>query len=87
MHIANVGEAKANLSKLIQQALAGNEVVIAKHGQPLVKLMPVELDNRPRVGGQWAGMMVIPSGDELEAIDKEIEASFGASTIFPDGPV
>lgn len=38
---ANVHEAKTNLSKLIEQALNGEEVVIAKAGKPLVRLIPV----------------------------------------------
>lgn len=38
---ANVHEAKTNLSKLIEQASNGEEVVIAKAGKPLVRLIPV----------------------------------------------
>jgi prevent-host-death family protein len=44
----NVAEAKAQLSRLIERALAGEEVVISKHGKPLVKLVPYERDTRPR---------------------------------------
>lgn len=39
---ANIHEAKTTLSKLIERALAGEEVVIAKAGKPLVTLRPVE---------------------------------------------
>ncbi|WAC59316.1 type II toxin-antitoxin system Phd/YefM family antitoxin [Brevundimonas sp. SL130] len=38
---ANIHEAKTTLSKLIERALAGEEVVIAKAGKPLVRLSPV----------------------------------------------
>lgn len=37
----NVGEAKTRLSQLIAQAENGADVVIARHGQPAVRLMPV----------------------------------------------
>jgi prevent-host-death family protein len=38
----NIAEAKAKLSSLLDQALAGEEVVIARAGKPLVRLTPVE---------------------------------------------
>jgi prevent-host-death family protein len=38
----NMHEAKTNFSKLVELALAGEEVVIARHGKPLVKLVPVD---------------------------------------------
>lgn len=37
----NIHEAKTTLSKLIERAMAGEEVTIAKAGKPLVRLMPV----------------------------------------------
>ena len=48
MSTTNVAEAKAKLSKLIEDALDGEEVVISKHGKPLVKLVPVDVDTSPR---------------------------------------
>ena len=48
MQTTNVAEAKAQLSKLIEKALTGEEVVISKHGKPLVKLIPYERDTHPR---------------------------------------
>ena len=38
----NLHDAKTNLSRYVEQALDGDEVVIARAGQPLVKLVPVE---------------------------------------------
>lgn len=74
MHIANITEAKTNLSLLIKRALAGHEVVIAKGDEPLVKLTPFKRDVSPRVGGQWAGKVEI-HGD-FEFTDEEIEELF-----------
>lgn len=42
----NVAEAKARLSALIDAALAGDDVVIARDGRPAVKLVPVEAVGR-----------------------------------------
>ena len=39
--IVNIHAAKTNLSKLIEKAEAGEEVVIARNGKPAVKLTPV----------------------------------------------
>lgn len=41
MHQLNIAEAKAHLSELIQRAITGDEVVIARDGKPLVRLVPV----------------------------------------------
>jgi prevent-host-death family protein len=37
----NIYEAKTSLSRLVQQAVDGEEIVIAKYGKPMVKLVPV----------------------------------------------
>ena len=42
MPAINLNEAKANLSKLVDAAVAGEEIIIAKAGQPVVRLTPVE---------------------------------------------
>lgn len=44
MQITNISEAKANLSKLIEQVLNGHEVVIGKAGKPVAKLVPYQMD-------------------------------------------
>ena len=38
--VVNVAEAKAKLSELLEAALRGEEVIIAKRGKPLVRLTP-----------------------------------------------
>jgi prevent-host-death family protein len=39
--IVNMHQAKVSLSRLVESALAGEEVVIARNGEPLVRLVPV----------------------------------------------
>lgn len=54
----NIHEAKTNLSKLIQQALAGDEVIIAKAGKPQVKLVPV-VEHPVRKPGRFKGQFEV----------------------------
>ncbi len=53
MKIVNVHEAKSQLSKLIEQVEAGEDVVIARAGKPAVRLIAFKAEARPRVGGVW----------------------------------
>ncbi len=55
MKYHTVHEAKTNLSKLIQKACDGEEVVIARGKKPVVKLVPVGTAQRKRVPGRFEG--------------------------------
>jgi prevent-host-death family protein len=48
----NLYAAKTNLSKLVERAAAGEEIVIAKSGKPKAKLVPYRAPRRKRVGGR-----------------------------------
>jgi len=76
MSTTNVAEAKAKLSQLIEQALSGEEVVIAKHGKPLVKLVPVELDTSPRdlTKRVWEGELWI--ADDFNELPDDLLRAF-----------
>ena len=74
MHIANIHDAKAKLSELIKRALAGEEVVIAKAGEPMVRLTPVQHDLTPRKGGQLKGKIWI--ADNFDEFDEELDEMF-----------
>jgi prevent-host-death family protein len=52
---ANIHEAKSQLSRLIRDALAGKDVVIARDGRPVVRLVPVAGSRAPRRLGGWKG--------------------------------
>lgn len=60
MSVVNVHEAKTHLSRLLDQALAGEEVVIMRAGKPLVRLTPVETSRKRRVLGTAEGDFVVP---------------------------
>ena len=71
----NIHEAKTHLSRLIEQALAGDEVIIGKAGKPLVRLTPIE-PVRP-VLGSAKGQIVFKRGWDAPLTDAEIEDIFG----------
>ena len=47
----NIHYAKTHFSELIKRSLAGDEVVIAKSGEPLVKLVPYHAKSQNRMPG------------------------------------
>jgi prevent-host-death family protein len=50
-----VHQAKTNLSKLLREASAGKEVIIARGKKPIAKLVPIEDKGKKRVPGEWIG--------------------------------
>ncbi|MBI2686600.1 MAG: type II toxin-antitoxin system Phd/YefM family antitoxin [Acidobacteria bacterium] len=57
----NVDEAQKNLSRLLAQAIAGEEVIITQPGQPVVKLTPVASVPFQRKLGTAKGDFIVPS--------------------------
>jgi prevent-host-death family protein len=76
----NMHEAKTHLSKLVERVEGGEEIVISRAGKPAAKLVPVKLG--PRELGGLEGMEM-PSDEEWEQMDKEVEQLFEESEIFP----
>ncbi|MCH9676609.1 MAG: type II toxin-antitoxin system prevent-host-death family antitoxin [Actinomycetia bacterium] len=73
MTIVNIYEAKAQLSALVSQAERGEEVVIARAGRPLVRLVPIAAPLATRSPGALKGRIAF--FDETE-IDAEIQQLF-----------
>lgn len=65
MRTVNVYEAKTHLSRLLDAAAAGEEIVIARAGKPLVKLVAYREDECPREPGYWRGKVHIADVDIL----------------------
>jgi prevent-host-death family protein len=57
--IVNLYEAKTSLSRLVDRAAAGEEIVIAKAGRPLAKLVPAAGGVARRKPGGWKGRVKI----------------------------
>ena len=62
MITVNVHEAKTHLSRLLSRILAGEEVVIAKSGKPLARLIPFEQPKQKRTAGRDQGLFTVPDG-------------------------
>lgn len=70
----NVHEAKTHLSRLLARAAAGEDIVIAKAGTPVAKLVPYREPAGSRQPGTWAGRVrIAPDFDELPA---DVSAAF-----------
>jgi prevent-host-death family protein len=62
VHQFNVAQAKARFSQLIQKALAGENVIIARDNKPLVKLVPLGRAARRRQPGSARGQVRMSRG-------------------------
>ena len=75
--VVNVHEAKTHVSRPIEQALAGEEVVTARAGKPAVTLTPVPADKSKRPLGLLRGQIWV-AADAFDD-DPEIESLFNGS--------
>lgn len=66
MVVFNIHEAKTHFSKLLERVLNGEEVVIAKAGKPVARILPYATEDiSPRVSGIDKGIVIImPDFDE-----------------------
>jgi prevent-host-death family protein len=78
MQTVNVHEAKTHFSRLVDQAAAGEEIIIAKAGKPVARLVPLASSHRPkRRLGALAGVAVIPADFDAPLPDEVIDAFEG----------
>jgi prevent-host-death family protein len=70
----NIHEAKTHLSKLLERVAIGEEVIIAKAGTPVAKLVPVSSAKREFRFGCAKGEFVVP--DDFDEANAEIEQLF-----------
>ncbi len=75
MQTINIHEAKTHFSKLVEAVMQGREIVIAKAGVPVAKLVPVKNMKPKRNFGLLKGKMKIAK-DFDEPLSKEILTSF-----------
>ena len=74
MAIANIHEAKSQLSKLVDRAMNGEEVIIAKPCRPTVRLVPIPTDSSARHGWRWKGRVRIAV--DFDTLADDIAVSF-----------
>ena len=71
----NIYEAKTNLSRLVDRAAQGEEIVIAKAGKPKAKLVPYRPEKKRRAGANVLGVTFIAE-DFDDPLPPELQASF-----------
>ena len=65
----NIHHAKTHLSRLIEVVASGNEIVIARGGRPMARLVPLGRDDSPRKPGLLKGKLRIAEDfDRVAAI-------------------
>jgi prevent-host-death family protein len=78
MIFTNIYEAKSRLSKLVEQAEQGEEVIIARAGKPVAKLVPYGPPPKAcRKGGQWKDKVWM--AEDFDALPDDIAAAFGVT--------
>lgn len=84
MSTVNIHAAKTNLSRLVEEAASGKEVIIAKAGVPMVRLVPVKsAEQKKRPPGLGIGRLKIPP-ELYEPLPDEIIDQFYNGPIFPN---
>jgi prevent-host-death family protein len=72
--VYNLYEAKTHLSNLVERAAQGEEIVFAKGGKPMARLVPLA-SHAPRCPGGWEGRVRI--AEDFDApLPEEVLAAF-----------
>lgn len=70
----NIHEAKTHLSRLLERVEQGEEIVIARAGRPIARLVPHAGAREPRKPGGWKGQVRI--AEDFDELPEEIAAAF-----------
>jgi prevent-host-death family protein len=70
----DIGEAEAHLSRLVERAAAGEEIIISKAGRPVARLGPIPRAATPREPGRWRGQVLIH--EDFDELPPEVAAAF-----------
>lgn len=72
----NIHDAKTHFSKLLERVRLGEEVIVARAGTPVARLVPIETPARDRHAGTARGMIEI--GEDFDApLPSDISEAFG----------
>ena len=77
MPLFNIHEAKTHLSRLLARVEAGEEVVIARAGRPVARLVAVTTDTSPREPGSARGLFQVPDDFDAPLPDDLLDAFEG----------
>lgn len=79
MRTVNIHEAKTHLSRLLQSVAGGEEIVIAKAGKPIARLVPHETKRAPRKAGALRKRIWI-ADDFDDPLPQPLAAAFRGET-------
>ncbi len=74
MSVTNIHEAKTHLSRLIDRAEAGEEIVIARAGKPVARLVAYREEKPKRTPGSWKGKVKISR--DFDQLPESVAAAF-----------
>ncbi len=75
--VVNIHDAKTHLSRLLEEVMGGEEIIIAKAGKPIARLVPIIEPVTKRFPGSAAGQIIIK--DDFDApLPDDILSGFGA---------
>ena len=74
MKVTNIHEAKTHLSRLVQRAAEGEQIIIGKAGKALAMLVPYRPCDEPRCPGQWRGQ--VSMADDFDPLPDEVARAF-----------
>jgi prevent-host-death family protein len=77
MRTVNIHAAKTQFSRLVEAAAAGEEILIAKSGKPVARLMPLEGRREKRRLGALAGRLRVPEDVDAPLPDEVLGAFEG----------
>lgn len=70
MAIVTIHQAKTHFSKLIQRALAGEEIIVAKGKEPVARIVPIPEAQKTRTLGGAKGIVKYISSDFDESLEE-----------------
>jgi len=73
-HTVNIYEAKTRLSALLAEVESGGEVIIARAGRPVARLVAADQVSGRRTPGAWSGRIRV--SDDFDTLPEEIAAAF-----------
>jgi prevent-host-death family protein len=71
----NLHAAKTHLSRLVEEAIAGEDIVIAKAGRPLVRLVALDAERRRRSFGSLKGRIWM--SEDFNELGDDLAVAFG----------
>jgi prevent-host-death family protein len=72
LQTVNIHEAKTHLSRLLEQVANGDEVIIAKAGKPVARLVPLDAAPKNRQLGLLKGKLQVPDDFDAPLTDADL---------------